>query len=322
MHTDKIMITGASGFLGKALHKELINNDYVNIIPLCSKDGNLVDYNTTEKLVMYHNPDVIIHLAAKVGGIGANMAKPGEFIYDNIAMGINLIEAARLSGVGKFVQIGTVCSYPKNTPVPFSESYLWNGFPEETNAPYGIAKKALLTMLQAYRQQYNFNGIYLIPVNLYGPGDNFNLNTSHVIPALIRKIAEAKQRGDGSVNVWGTGKASREFLYVEDCARAIRLATERYDRSEPVNIGTNEEITIEELAIYICDLMGYSPNGSLMWDNTKPDGQPRRCLNVDRAKTEFGFTPHYDMWHGLRNTIDWFYKEYPEYANAATHVGN
>jgi GDP-L-fucose synthase len=249
-------------------------------------------------------PDVIIHLAASVGGIGANRANPGTFFYENAIMGIQLLEQARLAGVKKLVTIGTVCSYPKHTPVPFQEDDLWNGYPEETNAPYGIAKKALLVQGQAYREQYGFNAIYLIPVNLYGPGDNFDPDSSHVIPALIKKCIDARNAGAPTIEVWGTGTASREFLYVEDAAEGIVLAAERYDGAEPVNLGTGQEITIRDLVDLIAKLTGYQ--GEIVWDATKPDGQPRRALNTTRAREQFGFMARTGFEDGLRQTITWF----------------
>jgi GDP-L-fucose synthase len=249
-------------------------------------------------------PDVVIHLAALVGGIGANRDNPGKFFYNNMIMGVHLIEHARRNRVKKFVQIGTICAYPKFTPVPFCEEELWSGYPEETNAPYGIAKKALLVMLQAYRQQYGMNGIFLLPVNLYGPGDNFDPSSSHVIPALIRKFCEAKERGDNRVIIWGSGKPSREFLYDEDCARAIALATKSYDHPEPVNIGAGFEITIFDLANKIANIVGFG--GELFWDRTKPDGQPRRCLDVGRASREFGFSATTSFDVGLERTVKWW----------------
>jgi len=250
------------------------------------------------------NPSVVIHLAAEVGGIGANRENPGRFFYANMAMGLYLIEHARLHGLNKFVQIGTICAYPKFTPVPFKEENLWGGYPEETNAPYGIAKKALLVMLQAYRQQYGLNGIYLLPVNLYGPGDNFDLKSSHVIPALIRKFCEAVDTDAEQVTVWGTGKVSREFLYVEDAARGIAMATQYYDGPEPVNLGTSCEITIKDLAEKIKELTGFK--GRIVWDTTKPDGQPRRRLDTSRAKELFGFEPHIPFEEGLKRTVVWW----------------
>jgi GDP-L-fucose synthase len=249
-------------------------------------------------------PDVVIHLAARVGGIGANRENPGRFFYENAVMGILLMEHARRNGVAKFVQVGTVCAYPKFTPVPFKEDDLWNGYPEETNAPYGVAKKALLVQAQAYRAQYGFNAIYLLPANLYGPGDNFDLASSHVIPALIRKCLEARAARSSTVTVWGSGTPTREFLYVDDAARGILLATEQYDKPEPVNLGTSHEVSIRELVGTIAHLTGFS--GEIMWDSTYPDGQPRRKLDVDRARREFGFSANVDLEEGLRRTVEWF----------------
>jgi GDP-L-fucose synthase len=251
-------------------------------------------------------PDTVIHLAAEVGGIGANRDNPGRFFYANMAMGLHMVEEARKRRVEKFVQVGTVCSYPKFTPVPFREDELWNGYPEETNAPYGVAKKALLVMLQAYRDQYGLNGVYLLPVNLYGPGDNFDLQSSHVIPALIRKCEQARLAGAEAVDCWGTGAPSREFLYVEDCAEAIVAATQRLDSPEPVNVGASSEITIRELTELIARLTGFE--GRLRWDPSKPDGQPRRSLDTSRARELFGFTATTPLEHGLQQTIDWYRK--------------
>ncbi len=248
--------------------------------------------------------DLVIHLAAKVGGIGLNREKPGELFYDNILMGVQLIDEARKAGVGKFVTAGTICAYPKFTPVPFREDELWSGYPEETNAPYGVAKKALLVQSMAYRDQYGFNGIFLLPVNLYGPGDNFDPASSHVIPALIKKVHDATVNGLDHIEVWGTGAATREFLYVDDAARGILLAAERYDASEPVNLGASFEISIAELVGLICELMGFA--GELRWDATKPDGQPRRKLDTSRARERFGFEARVDFREGLRRTIDWY----------------
>jgi GDP-L-fucose synthase len=248
--------------------------------------------------------DVVIHLAARVGGIGFNQKYPGTLFFDNIMMGAQLIETSRIAGVDKFVQVGTVCAYPKFTPTPFKEEDLWNGYPEETNAPYGIAKKALLVMAQAYRQQYGMNIIYLLPVNLYGPGDNFDLESSHVIPAFVRKFVDAYDRGEKSVTVWGTGKASREFLFVEDAAEGIIAATEKYDKGLPINLGSGKEITISELVNLVAQLTEF--NGQIIWDNTKPDGQPRRRLDVTKAKAEFGFEAKTDLASGLKKTIEWF----------------
>ena len=268
---------------------------------------DLTQREAVSQMYVQLRPDIVIHLAAEVGGIGANRASPGRFFYANLAMGMHLIEQARDAGLKKIVMVGTVCSYPKHTPVPFREDDLWNGYPEGTNAPYGIAKKALLVMLQAYRQQYGLNGVYLIPVNLYGPGDNFDLETSHVIPAMIRKFVDARVSGAAEVTLWGTGSASREFLYVEDCARAIVMATQRYDGAEPVNIGTGREITIRDLAEKIRGIVGY--RGRIIWDSTKPDGQPRRCLDTSRAKAAFGFEATTGFDEGLQRTVDWYCNE-------------
>jgi GDP-L-fucose synthase len=247
-----------------------------------------------------------MHLAAEVGGIGANRENPGRFFYANLAMGLHLIEGARRNGLKKFVQVGTICAYPKMTPVPFCEADLWNGYPEETNAPYGVAKKALLVMCQAYRQQYGLNAIYLLPVNLYGPRDNFDLNSSHVIPALVRKCVEARRSGRPAITAWGTGSASREFLYVEDCAEALVLSMEQYDAPEPVNLGSGREITIRNLTELVARLCGFK--GDIAWDPTRPDGQPRRCLDVSRAQKSIGFTAQTSLEDGLARTIEWFEK--------------
>ena len=272
-------------------------------IPLIN-DCDLTKEANVIRMYDHTDPTVIIHLAAEVGGIGANQAKPGRFFYANMAMGMHLIEHARLRSIKKFVQIGTICAYPKFAPVPFREENLWDGYPEETNAPYGIAKKALLVMLQAYRQQYGLNGIYLMPVNLYGPGDNFDLQYSHVIPALIRKFCHAVQIGSGEVTLWGNGSASREFLYVEDAARGIAMATEKYDGPEPVNLGTGFEITINNLVDKIKRLTNF--NGRILWDTSRPDGQPRRCLDTTKAKKLFGFEAIIPFAEGMQRTIDWW----------------
>ena len=301
-----VLVTGGAGFLGSFLCPRFEDAGARVVVPR-RRDYDLTEQADTRRLFLEHRPDVVVHLAAEVGGIGANRANPGRFFYANMAMGVNLVEEARRVGVDKFVQVGTVCSYPKFTPVPFREDDLWNGYPEETNAPYGIAKKALLVMLQAYREQYGLNGIYLIPVNLYGPRDNFDLETSHVIPALIRKFDEAVRSGAPSVEVWGTGSASREFLYVEDAARAIFTATVTYDDPDPVNIGTGREITIRELVELIGKLTGF--RGAIEWDTSKPDGQPRRMLETSRAKERFGFEAEVDLETGLRRTIDWWVRE-------------
>lgn len=300
---DKILLTGGNGFLGIFVKKELINAGYKaeNIKIFSSKELDLRDFDNCKKAVQ--DVDIVIHLAAKVGGIGLNQAKPGELFYDNLIMGIQLMEASRLAGIKKFVAIGTVCSYPKFTPLPFKEEDLWNGYPEETNAPYGLAKKMLLVQSKAYRQQYDFNAIYLLPVNLYGPGDNFNPDSSHVIPALIKKSLEAK-KNNTEMLVWGTGSASREFLFVEDAAQAIVLATEKYNGSDPINIGSGSEITIKQLVETINKLTGFK--GKVVWDTSKPDGQPRRCLDTSKAKKEFGFIASTNFEIGLKKTIDWY----------------
>jgi GDP-L-fucose synthase len=303
---QRIVITGGAGFLGKHLQKQLLDCGAAEqnlLIPL------IEDYDLTREadvIRMYDQmqPTVVIHLAAEVGGIGANQESPGRFFYANMAMGLHLIEHARLRNVKKFVQVGTICAYPKFTPVPFKEEDLWDGYPEETNAPYGVAKKALLVMLQAYRQQYDFNGIYLLPANLYGPGDNFDPKSSHVIPALIRKFCNAVKTGDKEVVIWGSGSASREFLYVEDAARAIAMATQRYDGAEPVNMGAGFEMTIASLAEKIRELTGFK--GKLVWDKSKPDGQPRRCIDTTRAKEFFGFEAQTSFDDGLKETIEWW----------------
>lgn len=303
-----ILLTGGGGFLGSHIVENLVKKRGVQksqiIIPR-SKDSDLRIWDNCRKAT--ENADVIIHLAARVGGIGFNQKYPGTLFYDNIIMGAQLIEAARLKRVQKFVQVGTVCAYPKYTPAPFKEENLWDGYPEETNAPYGIAKKALLVMAQAYRQQYCMNVIYLVPVNLYGPRDNFDLESSHVIPALVRKFTEAVEKREKKVVVWGTGKASREFLYVEDAAEGIIAATEKYDKPNPVNLGTGKEITIKQLVDLVAQLTGY--DGQIIWDKTKPDGQPRRCLDTTRAKTEFNFEARTDLTLGLQKTIDWYKKD-------------
>lgn len=301
---QEILITGGAGFLGSYVLDELlsrgVSRDQIRIPR--SREHDLRVMEECEMAV--RGVDLVIHLAAKVGGIGYNQANPAALFYDNAIMGIQLMEAARLAGVGKFVTVGTVCAYPKFTPVPFSENDLWNGYPEETNAPYGLAKKMLLVQTQAYRQQYGFNAIYLLPVNLYGPGDNFDPASSHVIPALIMKFVDAVVSGADTVEVWGTGAASREFIYAADAARGIVLATEHYNKAEPVNIGSGMEISIRDLVDLIVKETGYS--GRVIWDQTKPDGQPRRCLDVSRAKEEFGFIAEMAFEEGIRQTIAWY----------------
>jgi len=304
--SERVVVTGGAGFLGRYVQQELLSRGVREESLLVPR---IEDYDLTREadvVRMYEDmaPTVVIHLAAEVGGIGANRENPGRFFYANMAMGLHLIEHARLRRLKKFVQVGTICAYPKFTPVPFREEDLWNGYPEETNAPYGIAKKALLVMLQAYRQQYGLNGIYLLPVNLYGPGDNFDLRTSHVIPALIRKFVTAKRGGEPEVVVWGTGKASREFFYVEDCARGLVDAAEKYDGPEPVNLGAGFEIIIKDLVEKIREMVGYE--GCVVWDTSKPDGQPRRCLDVSRARNLFGFEARISFDEGLRRTIEWW----------------
>jgi len=300
----RVIVTGGAGFLGRHLVEKLKERGCVQLFVPRSKDYDLTREEMVQKLYQDFSGDLVIHLAASVGGIGANRANSGKFFYENLMMGALLIEYARQNKVPKFVATGTICSYPKFTPVPFKEEDLWNGYPEETNAPYGLAKKILLVQSQAYREQYQFNSIVLFPVNLYGPWDNFDLESSHVIPALIRKFLEAKERGSPEVTLWGTGKATREFLYVEDAAEAILLAAERYNKSEPVNLGANFEISIEDLARLIQKLIGYS--GKIIWDSTRPDGQPRRRLDTSRAFHEFGFKASTDFEEGLRMTIQWY----------------
>jgi len=303
LNGKRVLVTGGAGFLGSHLCQLLTKEGAEPIIPRRA-DYDLTEQMAVRRLIDTERPEVVLHLAAEVGGIGANRANPGRYFYANAAMGIHVIEESRRARVGKLVQVGTVCAYPKFTAVPFKEDDLWNGYPEETNAPYGIAKKSLLVMLQAYREQYDFNGIFVLPVNLYGPRDNFDLESSHVIPALIRKFVTAQEAGHKHVDVWGTGSASREFLYVEDAARAILLATQRYDGPEPVNIGTHREITIRDLVMLIADLTGFE--GEVRWDSSKPDGQPRRMLDTTRAKEYFGFVAQVDLEEGLRRTIAWW----------------
>ena len=300
----RICVTGGDGFLGRHLTRLLHERGYLNVFVPRIEEYDLRDLGDIRR--MYHDarPELVIHLAAVVGGIGANRANPGLFFYDNAIMGIQLIEEARLSGVGKVVILGTICAYPKFTKVPFSEDELWNGYPEETNAPYGLAKKMLLVQSQAYRQQYGFNSIFLLPVNLYGPGDNFDPVTSHVIPALVRKCVDARREDHESITVWGTGRATREFFYVEDAAEGIILAAERYDDPLPVNLGAGFEISIRELVYIIVELTGFQ--GRVQWDASRPDGQPRRMLDVSRAEECFGFRATTDFREGLRRTIEYY----------------
>jgi GDP-L-fucose synthase len=301
---DRIVVTGSGGFVGTAVMAKLQERGYRNVLPVRRKDFDLTHESEVERLYAELKPDVLMHMAAEVGGIGANRDNPGRYFFANLAMGMHLIEGARRHNIKKFLQVGTICAYPKFTPVPFREEELWNGYPEETNAPYGIAKKALLVMCQSYRQQYGLNAIYVLPVNLYGPNDNFHLHTSHVIPALIRKCVEARERGDAEVVAWGSGSASREFLYVDDCAEGLILALEKYDSPEPINLGNGREVTIKDLTEMVAKIAGF--NGKIRWDLTKPDGQPRRCLDVSRAKKELGFTARTTLEDGLKQTVQWF----------------
>jgi len=306
LKNKKIIVTGGAGFLGKYVVEKLKEIGCFDVFVPKTEEYDLRDLGAIKKMYIVSKADIVIHLAAIVGGIGANRENPGSFFYDNLIMGIQLMEEARKSDIEKFVAIGTICAYPKFTPIPFKEDNLWDGYPEETNAPYGLAKKMLLVQSQAYRQQYGFNSIFLLPVNLYGPGDNFDPKSSHVIPALIKKFYEAKVNNEPEVNVWGTGNATREFLYVEDCAEAIVLATEKYDKVDPVNIGAGFEISIKDLANLIKEITGFK--GKIVWDTLKPDGQPRRCLDTSRADKEFGFKAKTDFKKGLEKTIKW-YKE-------------
>ena len=304
LQNKRILVTGGAGFLGKQVIQYLCEAgaDRGKISVPRSRDCDLRVLENCQRAV--DQQDIVIHLAAHVGGIGLNREKPAELFYDNLMMGTQLIHAAYQSGVEKFVCVGTICAYPKFTPVPFKEDDLWNGYPEETNAPYGIAKKALLVQLQAYRQQYGFNGVYLLPVNLYGPEDNFDPGSSHVIPALIRKVYEAQQRGDREIPVWGDGSPTREFLYSADAARGIAMAAQFYNEPDPVNLGTGSEISIRDLANLICELMEFK--GELVWQTDQPNGQPRRCLDTTRAEQTFGFKAQVDFREGLKNTIDWY----------------
>ncbi|MBN2676983.1 MAG: GDP-L-fucose synthase [Anaerolineaceae bacterium] len=300
----KVVVTGGVGFLGNFVINKLKTHGAKDIFIPTIEEYDLVQPEAINRLFVNSEPNVIIHLAAHVGGIGANRAHPAEFFYDNLMMGVQLIHQAWKHNVDKFVAIGTVCAYPKFTPVPFKEEDLWLGYPEETNAPYGLAKKMLLVQSQAYRQQYGFNSIFLLPVNLYGPGDNFNPETSHVIPALIRKCFEAQDKGENELIVWGDGSPTREFIYVEDAAEAIVAASEKYDGPEPVNIGSGYEISIKNLAEMIARLTGFT--GKITWDITKPNGQPRRCLDTSRAEQYFGFRAQINFEEGLKRTIEWY----------------
>lgn len=307
---QRFLVTGGAGFLGSHVVEELRRRGCGQIAIPRRKDWDLTRRDVPERLLAETRPDVVIHLAARVGGIQANQRWPGTYFYDNLMMGVPLMEAARRAGVRKFVAIATICSYPKVAPVPFREEDLWNGYPEETNAPYGLAKKMLLVQAQAYRKEFGFNAITLFPTNLYGPRDNFDPETAHVIPSLIRRFLEAKEAGAREVAVWGTGRATREFLYVEDAARGIVLATERYDDPEPVNIGADNEIAIRDLAETIARLVGFS--GRIAWDARRPDGQPRRRVSIARARDAFGYAPRVAFEEGLKKTIDWYLRSRPE----------
>lgn len=301
---QRVVVTGGAGFLGSSVVAKLRERGCENIFIPRSRDYDLVRIEDVRRLYDDAGPDLVIHLAAVVGGIGANRANPGKYFYDNLMMGVQLIEEARLRGVKKFVATGTICAYPKFTPAPFKEDDLWNGYPEETNAPYGLAKKMMLVQSQSYREQYGFNSIFLLPVNLYGPRDNFDLQSSHVIPALIRKCIEAIETGADHITCWGSGNVTREFLHGEDCAEGLLLGAERYDKSDPVNLGAGFEISIKDLAEKIAELTGFT--GRLEWDSSQPDGQPRRFLDVTRAEREFGFRAKIGFDEGLRQTIEWF----------------
>lgn len=302
--TKRVVVTGGAGFLGSYIQEKLAARGCKQVFIPHIEDYDLTKIEDVRRMYADSRAEVVIHLAAVVGGIGANRAHPGEFYYKNMVMGVHLMEEARLHGVEKFTAIGTICAYPKMTPVPFREENLWDGYPEETNAPYGLAKKMLLVQSQAYREEYGFNSIFLLPVNLYGPRDNFNPETSHVIPALIKKCCDAIDAGSDELEVWGTGTASREFLYAEDAAEGILLATERYESSDPVNLGASREITIKALVELIVEKTGFK--GRLRWDSTKPDGQPRRCLDTSRARERFGFTAETDFEKGLEATVAWY----------------
>jgi len=302
----RVTVTGGAGFLGSHLVDQLKSNNCKNVFIPRIEEYDLVKMEDVKRMYTDSNPDIVIHLAAVVGGIGANRENPGKYFYDNLMMGVQIIEAGRQRGIEKVVALGTICCYPKFTPVPFKEDDIWNGYPEETNAPYGLAKKMLLVQSQSYRQQYGFNSIFLMPVNLYGPRDNFNPNSSHVIPALIKKCLDAIKEKKKEIVVWGTGKATREFLYVEDAVEGILLATEKYNKPDPINLGAGFEIPIKDLVYLIAKLTGFT--GQITWDASKPDGQPRRCLDTSKAEREFGFIAKTAFEEGLKNTIEWYRK--------------
>jgi len=304
----RVLVTGGAGFLGSYVVEKLSSRACKNIFVPRSKDYDLVEMEAVRRLYRDSTPDIVIHLAAKVGGIEANRKNPGKFFYDNLMMGAQLMEVGRQIGIEKFVALATICSYPKFTPVPFKEEDIWNGYPEETNAPYGLAKKMMLVQSQAYRQQYGFNSICLFPVNLYGPRDNFNPSSSHVISALIKKCVDGMKNGKDEIVVWGTGNVTREFLYVEDAAEGILLATEKYNKSEPVNLGAGVEISIKDLVNLIVSLTGFK--GKIIWDSSKPEGQPRRCVDTTKAEKEFGFKAKTSLEEGLRKTIEWYKNDY------------
>jgi GDP-L-fucose synthase len=306
----RITVTGGGGFLGKHVVRRLSEIGCQNIFIARSKDYDLVDNDAVKRLYRDSNPDIVIHLAATVGGIGANMRSPGTFLYNNTMIGLQTTEQARIHGVEKFVGIGTTCSYPKFATIPFKEDDLWNGYPEETNAPYGLAKRMLLSQAQAYRRQYGFNAIHLLPVNLYGIEDNFDPESSHVIPALIRKCVDAVEKRHSEIVIWGTGKATREFLFAGDAAEGIVLATERYNKAEPVNLGSGQETSIRDAVSLIASITGFK--GRITWDSSKPDGQPRRCLDISKAESEFGFRAKVSLEEGLRKTIEWYMKVRPD----------